>query len=633
MTHTRSIEDHVEENERMPAVEGSAMFELRCLGEATLRDPSGKLIHFRSRKHLAVLIFLALNSDRAHRRERLVGLLWSKAEDAKARHSLSQALYALRRLLNGAVHIEGEDLELKLVNLRVDVLELERLVSAGEASAAADMYRGDFLEGFWIRGAQGFEEWGERERSRIGAIARDAFRRAIKSARDHCDWTDVRRRAERLTLLDPYDEDAYAELMRALWMLGDRSAALGCYAELKRTLKSELRAAPSKTTEALVERIRQRPVRGGWSGQHMLRESESPMFRDPPFVGRKRELSTMSQEWTRVSTGESRTVALIGGAGIGKTRLAEEFIKSLALNDVTILRGGGYEAEQSLPYGPVAEALRNGLDDLDLSEVNPLWLAELARIVPEAHERYGELPEPTKLDAEGGRRRLYEGIAQVMRTACEERPLLLFVDDLHWADDSSLALLHYLHRRVTNGSYLLTAHRPEELAEREASTTSALLSGKNSKVTTIEVQGLGDSESSDLLLSVLGDDSDASALTALQEMSAGNPFFAIELARNLAEEEAKGEAERPPIPESIKTLLDRRFAGLSHNAHAVMQQAAFIGSRIRYDVLNAALGLSPFEIDRDRSAPLSGRRYQARLWVCGSRGGCGRGCVGPSGGN
>lgn len=575
------------------------MYQLRCLGEATLRNPTGQLIHFRSSKHFALLVYLALNTDRAHRRERLAGLLWTDSDESKARHSLSQALYAVRGLLNGAVQIEGEDLQLRPDGLSVDALELERYLRSGDAAAAASIYRGDFLEGFRIRGAQGFEEWAGREHARVSAMARDALRQATKAARDRCDWVEVSQQAQRLVELDPFDEAAYGELMRALWMQGDRTAALDRYEALKRVLATDLQARPSQETEALAERIRQRPVRGGWSTQRLLRESQTALLHDPPFVGRKPELTALSEEWDRLITGETRTVALVGAAGIGKTRLADEFINSLVLNDVTILRGCCYEAEQTLPYGPVAEALRQGIDSIDLSEVNPLWLAELARIVPEVCEKYGDLPEPAVLDAEGSRRRLYEGIAQVLRSACETRPVLLFVDDLHWADDSSLALLHYVHRRVSNGLYLLTVHRPEDLEAGEGATTAGWLSGENGRVRTIYVEGLDRSAGSDLVSTIMGRDSDSCALTSVRDMSGGNPFFAIELARSLTEDEEREATEyaRPAVPESIRALLEKRFSHLAERSVAVVQQAACLGTRFSYEALIAAVGLAPLELE------------------------------------
>lgn len=573
------------------------MHQLACLGEATLRSPAGDLVHFRSRKHFALLVYLALNADRAHRRERLAGLLWSDSEDSKARHSLSQALYAIRRLLGDAVTIEGEDLEFTPDGLAVDSLRMEQLLGSGSAAAAADLYHGEFLEGFWVRGAQGFEEWAGRERARLAALARDALRHIIGAARDRCDWAEVQKRATHLIVLEPFDETAYAELMRSLWMTGDRSAALRYYTQLETVLDSELGSRPSKETRALADRIREREVRGGWTNQRALKESECSVFFKPPFVGRKQELAALSEEWHCVGTGESRAVAIVGTAGIGKTRLAAEFSSSLQLSDVSMFFGRCHEAEQSLPYGPVAEALRHGILEIDLGDVNPRWLAELARIVPEVQDQYGRLPEPSKLDAEGGRRRLYEGIAQVLKVTCDVRPVLLFVDDLHWADDSSLALLHYLQRRVTNGLYLLTAYRPEELHTRHSTATAELLSSERQGFRTILLGALNLDESNDLLSTLIGAREDSNALASVRDMSAGNPFFAIELARSLAEEERANDRNRPLVPHSIRALFHRRFATLSDRAVALMRQAAILGSRSSYEVLSTAAGIPPLEVD------------------------------------
>ncbi len=192
---------------------------------------------------------------------------------------------------------------------------------------------------------------------------------------------------------------------------------------------------------------------------------------------------------------------------------------------MTVLRSCCYEAEQTLPYGPVAEALRRGVAGLEIGDVNPLWIAELARIVPEVRERYADLPEPPPLDAEGSRRRLYEGIARVLMGACETRPLLLFIDDLHWADDSSLALLHYAHRRVTNGLYLLLAYRPEELDD-DPGAVPALLSAESPHIRTIRVDGLDVTASCQLVNALMGEHPDPHALASVQRRSRGNPRFA-----------------------------------------------------------------------------------------------------------
>ena len=568
------------------------MYHLRCLGEAALRNPKGELVHFRSRKHLALLVYLALNSDRAHRRERLAGLLWTDSNDSKARHSLSQALYAIRRLLDGAIRIEGEDLELRAHSLLVDTLQLERLFDVGKYSEVVDLYRGDFLEGFFVRGAQGFEDWAGRERSRVGAVAREALRRAIKKASECCDWLDVREMSERLIRLDPFDETAYSELMRALWMLGDRSAALDRFETLKLVLASDLQTTPSAETRALADRIRKRPVRGGWGGRLLLNELTLPAFEEPPFVGRQSELAFLTAEWKRVTLGHTRGVALVGTAGIGKSRLAEQFLRSLDISDVTIMQSRCFEAEQSIPYGPVAEALREGLERLNIESVHPFWLSETARIIPEIRDHAGELPSPTGIDVESGRLRFYEGIAQTLIAASESTPALIFIDDLHWADESSVALVHYLLRRVQSGLFVLLAFRPEESVVRRTDLQNRLCSMDGTGFKALTIESLNDTERRDLSRVLLGERND-NAIESITTKSGGNPLFTIEFARAVMEHNQKSNAALPAIPVTITKLIERRFTGLTAQAVNVMGQMAILGCKCRFRVLQLASRLNP----------------------------------------
>ncbi len=570
------------------------MYELRCLGEATLRSPAGDLVHFRSRKHLALLIYLALNADRAHRRERLATMLWSDTDGSRARHSLSQALYAVRRLLNGTVRIEGEDLEMDATQLKIDIFEFEGRLAAGDAVTAAELYRGEFLEGFWVRSAQGFEEWAERERGRIGAIARDALRGSIKTARNRSEWSRVRDEAERLIQLDPFDEAAYAELMRALWMSGDRADALNRYDQLKKVLAKEIGTKPSRETEGLAERIRSLSVRGGWQG-HGVKEDAPAPFEDPPFVGRKKELEVLAGEWERVQRGESRAVALTGEAGIGKTRLVNHFLEGLRLEHVLILRGRCYEAERSLPYGPVAEALGQALGPGNLDSISPFWLAELCRIVPEISVRYGELPVPPPLEAEGSRRRLYEGIAQVLREVCDEQPVVWFIDDMQWADESSVSLLHYIQRRVTNGLELIVALRMEANRLKNTSALRALLEDQVAIKTSVCIGELDRGSSRKLIESVIC--SDASSTDNMVKLCAGNPFFAIELAQSLSIQNRDNTGCKAGLPRAVQSLFDRKLAQLGGGAIALVQQAAVIGSKTSRNVLRKAVDLPLIEFE------------------------------------
>ena len=153
-----------------------------------------------------------------------------------------------------------------------------------------------------------------------------------------------------------------------------------------------------------------------------------------PLVGRGRELARLRQAYARAQTAGAQVVVLEGETGSGKTRLATEFLDWARGQDAEVLVGRTFEAEGGLPYAPLVAALRprlereNAPDDL----LGDLWLAELARLLPELRERYPDLP-PVSEDETVGRGRLFEAVARLAQALVERAPLVLFLDDVQWA--------------------------------------------------------------------------------------------------------------------------------------------------------------------------------------------------------
>ncbi len=160
-------------------------------------------------------------------------------------------------------------------------------------------------------------------------------------------------------------------------------------------------------------------------------------------------------------------VLLEGELGIGKTRLATEFLAWAQVEGADVLQGQAFESGGQLPYRPMIEALRpriereNAPDDL----LSDLWLAELTRLLPELCDRYPDLPAPTG-DKSAARNRLFEAVARLGQALAAQAPLVLFIDDVQWADAASLDVLHYLARRFaeskTPALLLLTLRRGEK---------------------------------------------------------------------------------------------------------------------------------------------------------------------------
>src|SRR5258708_5432212 len=171
-------------------------------------------------------------------------------------------------------------------------------------------------------------------------------------------------------------------------------------------------------------------------------------FLEGPLLGRTTELSTLIKVYHTAKRGQPQVVLLEGEVGIGKTRLATEFLAWAEMEGADVLQGQAFETGGQLPYRPLIEALRpriereNAPDDL----LSDLWLAELARLLPELGDRYPDLPDPVG-DKSVARNRLFEAVARLGQALAARAPLVLFIDDVQWADAASLDVLHYLARR------------------------------------------------------------------------------------------------------------------------------------------------------------------------------------------
>ena len=239
------------------------MVEFRILGALNLLGAGGQELTsvLAQPKRVALLAYLAAAiPQRLHRRDSLVALFWPELDQEHARAALRQALHGLRVGLGEGVLVSrgDEDIGVDAGHIRCDVVEFERAAEAGRLADALDLYRGDLLEGFFIRGAPAFEQWLESERARLKAVAlRSASLLAEQSeARrgfaDSAQWT---RRALRIA---PLDEPTLRRLMQTLDRLGDRAGALEAYDAFAHRLATELEAEPAPETRALAGAVRAR---------------------------------------------------------------------------------------------------------------------------------------------------------------------------------------------------------------------------------------------------------------------------------------------------------------------------------------------------------------------------------------
>jgi predicted ATPase len=235
--------------------------------------------------------------------------------------------------------------------------------------------------------------------------------------------------------------------MRLHLAAGDRSVALRAYEACRAVLELELHALPELETDALAERIRAGPD----AGAEAHPGSPSAGLFEGPLVGRAAEFARLVELYEAASHGHTQVVVLQGEPGIGKTRLARDFVASSTARGADVLHGRAFETGGRLPYQPLVDAVRPRLERENAPEdlLADVWLVELGRLLPELRERYPDLPAAA-VDEAAARMRLFEAIARLGQALGHQAPVVLFVDDLQWADVGSLDALHYVVDGASN---------------------------------------------------------------------------------------------------------------------------------------------------------------------------------------
>ena len=491
--------------------------------------------------------------------------------------------------------------------------DVTRFLAAAQSNpreaAAFDVPR--FLAGFAVRRAPAFDEWVTAKRrsllqlfvTLLGALAREAI------ARSH--WREAAAWAERWLACEPLSEEAARLAIEALYLAGDRGAALERFREYRERRARELRSPPSIALQQLFDRVEND---GGLDFERASSvEVATPL---PPLqaslVAREIEWRQLVEVLRAVRRGTGRVVLIEGEAGVGKTRLAGEFLRFALADGATVLQGRGYDAKTGIPYDPVVQALRGALQAPGLAGTAPEWLGEVTPLLPELAQRFPGLAEAAPADA-SQRRRLFEGIAQLLLAVAAERPTVLFIDDLQWCDSETCALVHFLIRRFERSHVALVAAL--SLGDLERSAPSARLARAlrtQAHAAVVTLRPLSEAD----VWAMIREMGHVKTLAGgrrfakrLHQVSDGNPFHVIELLkalfarRLLAIKPATGEwvavgatsagtdrwLEMPP---TVRDAVRERLADLPYELRDLLATVAVAGHRIRTDLLSHVHGMS-----------------------------------------
>jgi DNA-binding SARP family transcriptional activator/tetratricopeptide (TPR) repeat protein len=568
----------------------SAPYRLRTLGALELTGPDGPLLCGR-RKVLVLLAYLARSRSHTLRRAELAALLWGDRPEARALSSLREALFQLRGALGDALRSDRHSVTLDAEAVRLDVEELEAALAADQPERVVELWGGTFLPELEDVGTGELRNWIDRERAGLTGAYSAALETLVRSAEERGDWQGAVSWAERWVEAVPMSITAGEALERVLRLAG-RTAEVSKGAS---TPRDRLRAQPGvegESPEAVLK------VQSNGVGVCRDRAGSAALF-TPDMVGREELFGELVAAWRSVEERGSAAVLLRGDQGIGKTRLAGEFLAWLAdSSSALILRAQAYEAEEATPYAAASTLLRGLQHAPGLSGAPDPALAELAELVPGIRERFRRLPAAT-----GEAEALTEALRRVMEDVAVEVPVLVFLDDVDRADAPSRLLMLALARHLPPSCLLLLSGRPDDLARRDP---AEQCEASGVRILTVDPLGLDECEA--MLASMVPMEANPrrALATILHAESAGNPFFIEEMVSTLVDERhlvadqrglwrtARSLDEAPlPLPASVASAVHRRLARLDPPARDTALAAAVLWPLVTPELLHGAAGLSP----------------------------------------
>lgn len=592
---------------------------IRLLGTPDIVRAGEPLTDGLSKKALALLAYLATGPSSTYSRQELAGLLWGELDENRAHYNLRRALWSLRRAINAPdsphdSYVCYEDDRYRFdpasdhwldvsafeeaVNARTPNLAKPYLAPTHNLSPAAEevltqaveLYRGDFMAGFYLPGCPAYEDWMLLERDRLRLHYLKALRTLVQACAQRRDYAGATSYCQRILAADPTHEAAHRELMLTYFATGNREAALQQYRLLAETLRSQLDLEPLPETRLLYESIRDGTLPTERFTYNLSQPSQLPAAAlSLPFVGRARERSSLDKALETAIQGRGIVVAVSGEAGVGKSRLVDEFLRGMSAFDLSVLRARCYLQEGALPYQPIIDALRAHLPAIDpahLARLDDLWLAEIVRLLPELHGHLPNIPLSPALFPEQERNRLFEGMAQFITHLSQRSPLILFLDDLHFADEPTLEMVHYLGRQLARTNVMLViALRQEELTGRSYLRDLLRSLERADCLITISLDRLSLDDVYELVREALPKEAGLERITrSLYAESDGNAFFVVERLRAL-QENSESSLDELPIPTNVREVIRDRFLRLDDKSRKALNAASVIGRQFDSAIL------------------------------------------------
>lgn len=563
-----------------------------------------------SRRSARTLLFYLAAQEKPVSRARLADLFWPDLPEVESRENLRDLLSKLRQGLAPQQDIlltHQENVGLDFGKVEVDYLQFCQHVESvtgpvfrlpsKESIAPAQYYSlqrsieiwdgQEFLSGYDLSNSDSLERWRAQICAEISNQALAILERLAEYDILHGNIEKAVLWLSRAARLDYYNDVLQKRLVETYLQAGMQSQARQQYEQFKQFWMRESPDALPGYLSILEPRVYK-------ATPEFLSELDNrwpiKTSTQVPFVGQQDALQELEQ-----ARRNGDTVLVLGEAGSGKTRLAQEFFQRIQPGSRLML-GACQPLESNQPFSPWVGMLRHAVHPQEWRDLDIVWARSLSLLLPELSALREELPSAYMLKPEIPRSVLVESIHQTLLLLSREGPLFVFIDDVQWADETSLAVVaHLLQNKFFNPGrgMLLMASR---LEEHNPLLDSLLISTTNQRIRQIQLPALELSEIGEMSESVLGQPLPETFLEKLDRDTGGNPFFLLEILQSLLEKglpEDFSQMENLPLPHSVHELIQRRLRALYPDALEVLSTAALVGSQFSLDLIEGATHFLP----------------------------------------
>lgn len=519
--------------------------------------------------------------------------------DRVVRHRTSQLVYQTnRRCQAKVVETEREFLKVRSGIVRCDLDEFHEMTGTARLLEAAELLERGFLGALCRQAKAPLLDWAEERRLNLRARLRQKAAAVWQASERAQEWANARQAAEVLLGLAPGDQTMLRRVMRASAMGGMVREAEAVYHAFAERGEHAGGWVPDPATSRLLTTVRasEPRTRRGFAG---------PARATPelPFVGRSRELARLTRA---IGGSEGRvpaTIAVRGAQGAGKTRLVRQALRGARFRGFRIVQACATELEREVPFGLLDDAL---LDEPWLEPVlrrmDDPWrrvlLSRPFKSNEEPNPSAGPNPAPDRASARPGAPRapfrlLCESFLRLLEAAARSNPVLLFMDDFHWTDPQSVAVVHFVRRRWRVGRLaLVAAYRPAELRSNDLVRRFLLEIGAGRRDAVVSLEPLDRAPAFDLAKSAASPPLPARVLQEIVDLAGGSPLYLVELAAHNAKRAAQVELGQVEVPESLRRSVCRRLDALDGLAAKAASALAVHGVPVALETLARIAGCS-----------------------------------------